>query len=295
VPFSVEYGVFFLYSEGDRVDIPQDVIDFIHLALAEDIGHGDITTNLLIPDKSKSKAHYIAKGNFVLAGLPFAQELFRALDPSVMFKALRNDGAKVKTGDVIAEISGKTKVILKGERVSLNILQRLSGIATLTNEYVQKTRGMKAKIVDTRKTTPCMRFMEKYAVRVGRGYNHRFGLFDGILIKGNHIKVVGSVHEAIKAAKKGHHLLKIEVEVKNLQELKEAIESGADVVMLDNMSVRDMKKAVKIAKGRVILEASGNMRLENVREVAETGVDLISVGALTHSAVAVDISLRIVK
>jgi nicotinate-nucleotide pyrophosphorylase (carboxylating) len=291
----VEYGVFFLSSEGDRVNIPPDVIDFIHHALTEDIGYGDITTHLLIPDKRRSKAHYIAKGNFVLAGLPFAQEVFRAIDPSIIFKALRNDGAKVKTGGVIAEISGKTKVILKGERVSLNILQRLSGIATFTRMYVEKVKGLKAKILDTRKTTPCMRFMEKYAVRVGGGYNHRFGLFDGILIKGNHINVVGSVHEVVKAAKKGHHLLKIEVEVKNLQELKEAIGSGADVVMLDNMSVRDMKKAVKIVKGRVILEASGNMRLENVREVAETGVDLISVGALTHSAPAVDISLRIVK
>jgi nicotinate-nucleotide pyrophosphorylase (carboxylating) len=277
------------------LEIPPSVINIIYSALEEDIGQGDVTTNLLIPEDRKSKAHCIAKDNFVLAGLPFVREVFRILDPSILFKTLYNDGSKVKKGNIIAEISGKTCVILKGERVSLNILQRLSGIATLTNRYVEKTRGLKAKIVDTRKTTPCHRFMEKYAVKVGGGYNHRFGLFDGILIKDNHIKTLGSIKKAVREAKKGHHLFKIEVEVKNLKELKEAIESGADIIMLDNMSVRDMKEAVKIAKGRVMLEASGNISLENVREVAETGVDLISVGALTHSAPAVDISLKIVK
>ncbi len=277
------------------MEIPPSVINIIYSALEEDIGQGDVTTNLLIPEDRKSKAHCIAKENFVLAGLPFVREVFRILDPSILFKTLYNDGSRVKKGNIIAEISGKTCVILKGERVSLNILQRLSGIATLTNRYVEKTRGLKAKIVDTRKTTPCHRFMEKYAVKVGGGYNHRFGLFDGILIKDNHIKTLGSIKKAVREAKKGHHLFKIEVEVKNLKELKEAIESGADIIMLDNMSVRDMKEAVKIAKGRVMLEASGNISLENVREVAETGVDLISVGALTHSAPAVDISLKIVK
>lgn len=277
------------------MEIPPSVINIIYSALEEDIGQGDVTTNLLIPEDRKSKAHCIAKENFVLAGLPFVREVFRILDPSILFKTLYNDGSKVKKGNIIAEISGKTCVILKGERVSLNIVQRLSGIATLTNRYVEKTRGLKAKIVDTRKTTPCHRFMEKYAVKVGGGYNHRFGLFDGILIKDNHIKTLGSIKKAVREAKKGHHLFKIEVEVKNLKELKEAIESGADIIMLDNMSVRDMKEAVKIAKGRVMLEASGNISLENVREVAETGVDLISVGALTHSAPAVDISLKIVK
>lgn len=277
------------------MEIPPSVINIIYSALEEDIGQGDVTTNLLIPEDRKSKAHCIAKENFVLAGLPFVREVFRILDPSILFKTLYNDGSKVKKGNIIAEISGKTCVILKGERVSLNIVQRLSGIATLTNRYVEKTRGLKAKIVDTRKTTPCHRFMEKYAVKVGGGYNHRFGLFDGILIKDNHIKTLGSIKKAVREAKKGHHLFKIEVEVKNLKELKEAIESGADIIMLDNMTVRDMKEAVKIAKGRVMLEASGNISLENVREVAETGVDLISVGALTHSAPAVDISLKIVK
>jgi len=277
------------------LEIPPSVINIIYSALEEDIGQGDVTTNLLIPEDRKSKAHCIAKENFVLGGLPFVREVFRILDPSILFKTLYNDGSKVKKGNIIAEISGKTCVILKGERVSLNIVQRLSGIATLTNRYVEKTMGLKAKIVDTRKTTPCHRFMEKYAVKVGGGYNHRFGLFDGILIKDNHIKTLGSIKKAVREAKKGHHLFKIEVEVKNLKELKEAIESGADIIMLDNMSVCDMKEAVKIAKGRVMLEASGNISLENVREVAETGVDLISVGALTHSAPAVDISLKIVK
>lgn len=277
------------------MEIPPSVINIIYNALEEDICQGDVTTNLLIPEDRKSKAYCIAKENFVLAGLPFVREVFRILDPSILFKTLYNDGSKVKKGNIIAEISGKTCVILKGERVSLNIVQRLSGIATLTSRYVEKTRRLKAKIVDTRKTTPCHRFMEKYAVKVGGGYNHRFGLFDGILIKDNHIKTLGSIKKAVREAKKGHHLFKIEVEVKNLKELKEAIESGADIIMLDNMSVRDMKEAVKIAKGRIMLEASGNISLENVREVAETGVDLISVGALTHSAPAVDISLKIVK
>ena len=277
------------------MEIPPSVINIIYSALEEDIGQGDVTTNLLIPEDRKSKAYCIAKENFVLAGLPFVREVFRILDPSILFKTLYNDGSKVKKGDIIAEISGKTYVILKGERVSLNIVQRLSGIATLTSRYVEKTRRLKAKIVDTRKTTPCHRFMEKYAVKVGGGYNHRFGLFDGILIKDNHIKTLGSIKKAVREAKKGHHLFKIEVEVKNLKEFKEAIESGADIIMLDNMTVRDMKEAVKIAKGRIMLEASGNISLENVREVAETGVDLISVGALTHSAPAVDISLKIVK
>jgi nicotinate-nucleotide pyrophosphorylase (carboxylating) len=277
------------------VDVPQSVLDVIHRALQEDIGHGDITTSLLIPEESKSRAHYIAKGSFVLAGLPFVQEVFRNFDSSIVFKAFFHDGSKVTQGDVIAEISGRTHAILKGERVSLNILQRLSGIATLTSMYVKRIEGLKAKIVDTRKTTPCQRFMEKYAVRVGGGYNHRFGLFDGILIKDNHIEALGNIKKAVKAAKKGHHLFKIEVEVKNLKELQEAIEAGADIVMLDNMSVHDMKEAVKIAKGKVILEASGNIKPENVRKVAETGVDLISVGALTYSAVAADISLKIVK
>ena len=277
------------------MDIAPNVINVIQNALQEDIGYGDITTSLLIPEGNKSKAHFIANERFVLAGLPFSLKVFYILDPSIVSKIYYRDGTRVKKGDVITEISGRTHNILKGERVSLNILQRLSGIATLTSIYIEKIEGLKAKIVDTRKTTPCLRFMEKYAVRVGGGYNHRFGLFDGILIKDNHIKAAGSIQKAVKAAKKGHHLLRIEVEVKNLRELREAIEAGGDIIMLDNMTVKEMKEAVKIAEGKALLEASGNIKPENVREVAETGVDLISVGALTHSSSAVDIGLKIVE
>ncbi len=277
------------------MDIPPNVVDSIRSALEEDIGQGDLTTSLLIPEDSESKAQFIAKGSFVLAGLPFAQEVFRILDSSILSEAFYKEGSKIQPGSIIAEVSGKTRAILSGERVSLNILQRLSGIATLTKMFVERIGGLKVKIVDTRKTTPCLRFMEKYAVRVGGGYNHRLGLFDGILIKDNHIEAVGSIKEAVRLAKKGHHLSRIEVEVKNIQEVEEAIEAGTEIVMIDNMSVDNMKEAVKITKGRVILEASGNVRLDNVREIAEAGVDLISVGALTHSAVAADISLKIVR
>lgn len=277
------------------MEIPSSVISLIHRALEEDIGPGDITTSLVIPGEHESKAAFLSKGNFVLAGLPFAKEVFRILNSSVGFRTFFNDGDKVKTADVIAEVYGNTRVILKGERVSLNILQRLSGIATLTNMFTEKVKGLNVKIVDTRKTTPCQRFMEKYAVRTGGGHNHRFGLFDGILIKDNHIKAVGNIREAVQRAKSSHHLTKIEVEVRNLDELNEAIEAGADVVMLDNMTIPDMREAVRISKSRVLLEASGSVNLENVRDIAETGVDLISIGALTHSAPSVDISLKIVK
>lgn len=278
--------------------IPHSVREIIRIALEEDIGNGDITTAFLISEDSESRALIIAKGNFVVAGIPFIKEVFSFLDREMRFNVFINDGSKVMKGDVIAEVSGRTKVLLSGERVSLNLLQRLSGIATLTNMFVEKVRGLHAKIVDTRKTTPGLRFMEKYAVRVGGGNNHRFGLFDGILIKDNHIEAVGSITEALRLASEGHHLAKIEVEVENLNDLKEAVEGGADIVMLDNMSIQDMKEAVNIvrtSKKDVILEASGNVSLENVREVAETGVDLISIGALTHSAAAVDISMKIVR
>jgi nicotinate-nucleotide pyrophosphorylase (carboxylating) len=277
------------------MDIPSNVIELIKRAIEEDIGHGDITTNLLVPEANESKALYIAKGNFVLAGTPFAKEVFHILDPSVSFDIFYSEGAKVSRGDVLAEVAGKTRVLFAGERVSLNILQRLSGIATLTSQFVDAVRGTKTRILDTRKTTPCQRFMEKYAVRVGGGTNHRFGLYDGILIKDNHIEEVGSITDAITRAKSGHHLARIEVEVENLKELQEAIEAGADIVMLDNMSAGDMAEAVFYARGKVTIEASGNISLANVREVAETGVDLISVGALTHSVTAADISMKIVK
>ncbi len=277
------------------MDIPRSVSALIRSALEEDIGCGDITSSLLIAEEHGSRAHIIAKDGFVLAGLPFVVEVFRILDASLSFRTFFRDGDRVTKGDIIAEISGRTMSILSGERVSLNILQRLSGVATLTHSYVEIIRGTKARIVDTRKTTPGLRLMEKYAVRIGGGSNHRFGLFDGILVKDNHIRAVGSIKDALAMAKRGHHLLRTEVEVETLDELREAIEGSADVVMLDNMPVQLMKEAVKIAGGKVLLEASGNVSIKTVRSIAETGVDFISVGALTHSAPASDISLKIVS
>jgi nicotinate-nucleotide pyrophosphorylase (carboxylating) len=277
------------------MDMPSTVIQLIKNAIEEDIGHGDITTSLLIPEKSESRALYVAKANFVVAGFPFAKEVFNILDPETSFETFFAEGAKVRKGDILGEVSGKTNVLLAGERVSLNILQRLSGVATLTSHFVDAVMGTRAKIIDTRKTTPCLRFMEKYAVRMGGGLNHRFGLFDAILIKDNHIEAVGSISKAVSLAKASYHLAKIEVEAENLSDVQEAIKAGADVIMLDNMAVTDMKEAVKIVKKRTPLEASGNVTLKNVRQIAETGVDLISVGALTHSVVAADISLKIVR
>lgn len=266
----------------------------IRIAIQEDIGHGDITSLLVVPEGSKAKAKIIAKEDFILAGMPFVKEVFNLVDPAVAIKILVDEGAKVKKAVTVAEISGSARSILLGERISLNILQHISGIATITRSYVEKIAGLLVKLADTRKTTPGMRLMEKYGVRIGGGINHRFGLYDGILIKDNHIKIAGSVKKAVELAKKGHHLLKIEVEVKNIDEFKEALNAGADVIMLDNMSIADMKEAVKIARGKVILEASGNINLQNIRGIAETGIDIISIGALTHSAKAVDISMKIV-
>jgi nicotinate-nucleotide pyrophosphorylase (carboxylating) len=266
----------------------------IRLAMLEDIGHGDITSILIVHEGKKARANIIAKENFIIAGMPFVKEVFNAIDPGIAMQISFDEGARVKKGDIIARISGSARGLLAGERISLNILQRISGIATMTNQFVKKVRGLSVKIADTRKTIPGMRIMEKYGVSIGGGLNHRFGLYDGILIKDNHIKIAGGVKRAVGLAKKGHHLLKIEVEVKNLDELKEALDAGADVIMLDNMSIPDMKKAVTIAKGNAILEASGNVNLENVRSIAETGVDIISIGALTHSARAVDISMKMV-
>jgi nicotinate-nucleotide pyrophosphorylase (carboxylating) len=273
----------------------------IRLAILEDIGHGDITSLLIVPKGKKAKANIIAKEDFILAGMPFVKEVFNAIDPGIAMQIYFDEGARVKKGDIIAMISGSARSLLAGERISLNILQRISGIAAMTNQFVKKVNGLSVRIADTRKTIPGMRIMEKYGVGIGGGINHRFGLYDGILIKDNHIKIAGGVKKAVVLAKKGHHLLKIEIEVKSLDELKEALDAGADVIMLDNMSIPDMKKAVKIRDSRfeirsyrILLEASGNVNLENIRSIAETGVDIISIGALTHSARAVDISMKIV-
>lgn len=271
-----------------------DIKTFIANALSEDIGPGDITTEALVSPGIKGKAEIIAKERLVLAGTDLAGEVFRQINPDVSFSAKHADGDELSKGTVIATIEGLLAPLLTAERVALNLLQRLSGIATLTREYVREIEGTKARIVDTRKTTPGLRALEKYAVRVGGGKNHRFGLFDGILIKDNHIAVVGNIRKAVKMAKgKASHTIKIEVETENLKQVKEALAAGADIIMLDNMDIKTMKEAVKHIKGRALIEASGGINLSNVREVAETGIDFISVGAITHSARAMDISMEI--
>lgn len=270
------------------------VQEIIRLALAEDIGQGDITSLLTVPADKAATALIKAKEDLILAGMPFVKEVFRAVDPAIRIKVLHNEGEKLTEGTVIAELSGNARSLLAGERLALNILQRISGIATLTRAYVEKAAGLPVRIVDTRKTTPGMRVMEKYGVTIGGGANHRFGLFDGILIKDNHITAAGGVREAITLARKAHHLMKIEVEVKNFDELNEALDAGADIIMLDNMSPADMMKAAGIVNGRALLEASGGVTLDTLRTIAETGIDLISIGALTHSARAMDISMKIV-
>ncbi len=266
-------------------------------ALLEDIGEGDVTTNTIIPENHRAKAVLIAKEDFVLAGLPFTERIFKLLNSELKFKTHKKDGDIVKKGTVIAAINGNTRSLLTAERTALNILQRLSGIATLTCRFVEKVKGLPVKIIDTRKTTPGLRTFEKYAVRAGGGKNHRFGLFDGILIKDNHINAAGGIEKAVKMAKlKAQHMLKVEVEAKNIREVRSALSAGAEIIMLDNMSIEDIKKSARMIRSqnpKVIIEASGNINLENVRVIAETGVDLISVGALTHSAAAVDISMDI--
>ncbi len=268
----------------------------LEIALNEDIGNGDITTSSLIRKNHVSNSVLIAKESFILAGLPFAERVFKLVDSGIKFKSLKKEGSRAGSGAVIAEIRGRTESLLMAERTALNLLQRLSGIATLTGKYAAEVKGTGTKIVDTRKTAPGLRFFDKYAVRAGGGDNHRFGLFDGILIKDNHIAAVGGIRKAVGRARKGaHHLVKIEVEVKNLKEVKEAMSAGTDIIMLDNMTPDRIKKAVDLIRGRkpdILIEASGNMNLENVRKIAETGVDLISVGAVTHSAPAADISMR---
>jgi len=268
-------------------------------ALHEDIGNGDITTAALIPETHISKAEVVAKKALVLAGLPFAERTFQLIDDSIKFSSLKKDGSRVRARTVVAKISGRTVSLLKAERVALNVLQRCSGIATLTAAFVAQVKDTDAKITDTRKTAPGLRFFDKYAVRTGGGRNHRHGLFDGVLIKDNHIAAVGGIRKAVRLVRsKTQHLLKIEVEVKNIREVQEALSAGADVIMLDNMNVDMVKKAVSIIHRKnvkVLIEASGNVTLENVRSIAKTGVDMISAGALTHSAPAADISMNIVS
>lgn len=266
----------------------------IEEALVEDIGNGDVTSEAVIPEDDSSVAEIIVKQDLVLAGVPIAREVFRTLDRQVQFTPLANDGSRVKSGSIIAKVQGRTRMLLAGERVALNLMQHLSGIATTTARFVDALKGSRAVMLDTRKTLPGLRALEKYAVRMGGGRNHRFGLYDGILIKDNHIKAAGGISKAIAGiSMKVHPLLKIEVEVKTLDEVREAMAAGATMIMLDNMTPALMKQAVDIVGGRIPVEASGNVTLDNVRAIAETGVDFISSGSLTHSAPAADISMKI--
>jgi nicotinate-nucleotide pyrophosphorylase (carboxylating) len=268
--------------------------NIVQSAIEEDVGAADVTTKAALTGKETGKGLALAKSDVVVAGMDVFRETFLFLDPGTKFTAYSKDGDFVEKGGCLAEISGNLSRMLTAERVALNFLQRMSGIATLTRRYVDEVKGTEAKILDTRKTAPGLRYLDKYAVRIGGGHNHRFGLYDGVLIKDNHIAAAGGIPQAL-ARVRGRlpHTLKVEIEVKNLQELEEAINSGADVIMLDNMPLEDMRKAVAATGGRVPLEASGNVTLANVRKIAETGVDFISVGALTHSVPASDISLKI--
>ncbi len=270
--------------------------ELIERALAEDVGHGDITTMNLIDDKAQTSGIFYAKAEGVIAGLEVAKLVFTYLQSDIKFINNKRDGDKVCPGDEIATVRGNTRTLLTGERLALNFMQRLSGIATKTRNMTELIKNEKAQIVDTRKTTPGLRVLEKYAVVIGGAKNHRFGLYDGVMIKDNHIAAVGSIHEAVTIVKgKVPHTVKIEVEVENLEQLHEALAAKADIIMLDNMDINIMRQAVEITQGRALLEASGGISEDTAVQVAKTGVDYISVGALTHSATALDISFRIIS
>lgn len=265
----------------------------IETGLKEDVNTGDLTTDLLIPASIESTAILIAKDNGIIAGLKVAEAVFRKLDPTIEFIANFSDGDHIRKGDLICTIKGAYRALLTGERLALNFLQRMSGIATETAKYVDAVKGFKTEILDTRKTVPGLRLLDKYAVKAGGGTNHRMGLYDMVMIKDNHISVAGGITKAIQAIRPFiQNQIKIEVETTSLDEVNEAMQAGADIIMLDNMDIETMRKAVRIINGKAKVEASGNMTLERVREVASTGVDFISIGALTHSPSALDISLK---
>jgi nicotinate-nucleotide pyrophosphorylase (carboxylating) len=267
----------------------------IRFALEEDLCSGDLTTDTIIGSAARGKALLVSREDLVLAGLPVFRRVFEQLSSEIELEHYFEDGRSVPSGKKICMVSGPLSAILKGERTALNFLQRMSGIATLTKTYVGRAGTKKVKIVDTRKTAPGLRILDKYAVRMGGGFNHRLGLFDGILIKDNHIAAAGSITGAVSLARENApHTIKVEVEVEDLPGVEEAIRAGADVILLDNMSPDKMRKAVRLVGGRVLLEASGNISLDNIEEVAKTGVDLISIGALTHSSRAVDVSLELI-
>ena len=263
--------------------------DIVKNALEEDRAFNDVTTSFVVDPQKKGKAKALAKSEGVMAGGWVAEKVFFTIDPELVFEQLVGESGRFKKGDILFTVEGRVSAILRAERVALNFLQRMCGIATTTSRFVEKVKGTGVKIMDTRKTTPLLRTLEKYAVRAGGGENHRFDLEEMVLIKENHIFAVGSLRETIRRAKKSEKF--IEVEVKNIDELKIALEEGVSRVMLDNFSLEEIKKAVEIAKGKIEIEVSGGVRLENVRQIAETGVDMISVGYLTHSFTSSDISL----
>lgn len=277
---------------------PKQVEQIVDAALAEDIGSGDATTEALIPANLKGKASLIVKEEGILVGMEIVAMVFHRSDPSLMVEELIHNGARVHPGDIVATIHGMVVSLLRAERVALNFLQQLSGIATETSRYVAAVAGLDVRIIDTRKTSPGLRLLQKYAVRVGGGHNHRQNLSDGILIKDNHLAAVRALGvelgEAIKRARhNARHPMKIEVEVETVDQARQAIEAGADAILLDNMSVEDMRRAVELIRGRALIEASGGITLSNVRAVAETGVNLISVGALTYASRPLNISLEL--
>lgn len=296
----------------DTTDTPSfpvleaDLLRIIDAALSEDLGMGDVTTDSLIRASWQADGALVVKGTGVLAGMPVAQAVFQRVDPSLQFSAALSDGAAVSPGAVLGRVSGSARSILKAERTALNLLQRISGVASETAKYVKEVEGIPVHILDTRKTTPGLRALEKYAVRVGGGYNHRHNLADGVLIKDNHLEALALVEmtltDAVRLAKEhAPHTVRVEVEVTDLDQAKEAVEAGADCILLDNMSVEEMRDAMRsikawsaaVGRQRPLVEASGGITLERVRAIAETGVDLISVGALTHSFKALDISLEL--
>lgn len=279
---------------------PEFIFNAVNVALAEDIGRGDLTTRATVRPGLLARGNFLAKQDLVLAGLEVADVVFSVFNPHIQIESTASDGDEVKAGKVFARVTGEAQLLLTAERTALNFLQRLSGIATVTRQYVDAIAGTNAKIVDTRKTTPGLRMLEKYAVTCGGGHNHRLGLDDGVLIKDNHIALAGNVSEAVRRAREiTGHLHKIEVEVSNFEQLREALRAKADIVMLDNLTPEQVREAIAILNQhephdrRTLTEASGGITLANVRAYAEAGVDLISIGALTHSAPAVDISFKL--
>ena len=264
----------------------EEIVPILRAAIQEDIGDGDITTDAIVPEELNAEGRFSAKAEGILAGIDIGIMVFELLDGDFEVLSKKEDGVHIYPGDTIAEVRGKARVLLKGERLALNIIQHLSGIATITSKFIEKIKGTKAKILDTRKTTPLLRKFEKYAVKVGGGENHRFGLYDAVLIKDNHIKIAGGIKNALNRVNG-------EIEVRNRDEFIQALDAGAKRILLDNMDVEQVREIVELNKGRAKLEVSGGITLENVRDYALTGVDFISVGSITHSAPALDISFNI--